>query len=188
MTASLAGKHRALMFSIVCAFLQMPVHCGLGGPSVRCRPLLSFQRLRVSDATFLVRTDWPRTGSQPWVFLSFSLSFSLSVFFFSLSLFLSSFFFFFAAFVLLCLSCYLCRTKWRQSAWMEAKCLSYIRKIKKGVCEERGIRFSPGSPVEDDGSWLIYLLILLSRYRVRYLRLLWSLYFWCEILKRHWVK
>lgn len=125
-TASLARKPRALTFSIVCAFLQMPVHFGLGGPSLCCRQLQRFQQAG-SLWRNLPCEDWLAKSWQPAMGVSFFLFFS-------------------TAFALLCLSCYLCWAEWRQSVW------ALFSKPRK-VCGKKVVsRFSCGSLVEDDGT------------------------------------
>ena len=115
---------QALTLSIVCAFLQMPVHFGLGGPSLCCRQLRRFQQ---------AGSLWRNLTCEDWLAKSWQPAMGVFFFFFSLS---------FAAFALLCLSCYLCWAEWKQSVW------ALFSKPRK-VCEKKVVpRFSNGFLVE----------------------------------------
>lgn len=152
---------QALTFSIVCAFLQMPVHFGLGGPSLCFRQLQRFQQ---------AASLWRNLPCENWLAKSWQPA--TGVFFFV--------FFSFAAFALLCLSCYLCWAEWKQSVW------ALFSKPRKVCWKKLVTRFSCGFLVEDDGSLLLFFLRAFIDSGISKFRefLISTLCFW----EHHWLK
>lgn len=136
----------------------MPVHCGLGGPSLRCRQL---QRLQQAGSL------WRNLPCEDWLAKSWQAA-------------TGGFFFFFS----LCSVCTFMSKLLPLLSWMEAKCLSFIFKAEKRWWEESGI---PVLVWVSSRRWWKFVF-LVRIYRFRYLRVLWFSCFYFKLLKASLIK